>query len=45
MCDLATYFFDMMNPDGTLRDTVDYSILAPEWPDVKASFEARFARR
>jgi hypothetical protein len=45
MCDLAPYFFDMMNPDGALRETEDYSILAPEWPAVKARFEARFARR
>jgi RimJ/RimL family protein N-acetyltransferase len=34
----------MINPDGTLRDTVYYSILAPEWPDVKAHLEARLAR-
>ena len=34
----------MINPDGTLRDTVYYSILAPEWPDVRARLEARLAR-
>ena len=34
----------MINPDGSLRDTVYYSILAPEWPDVRARLEARLAR-
>ena len=33
----------MINPDGTLRDTVYYSIIAPEWPDVKARLQARLA--
>ena len=28
-------------PDGFLRDTVYYSILAEEWPAAKASLEAR----
>jgi RimJ/RimL family protein N-acetyltransferase len=31
--------------DGTVRDTVLYSILAPEWPDVKRHLELRLARR
>jgi RimJ/RimL family protein N-acetyltransferase len=31
--------------DGTVRDTVMYSILAPEWPDVKRHLEVRLARR
>jgi N-acetyltransferase len=31
--------------DGTVRDTVMYSILAPEWPDVKRHLELRLARR
>jgi len=31
--------------DGTVRDTVIYSILAPEWPDVKRHLELRLARR
>ena len=31
--------------DGTVRDTVMYSILASEWPDVKRHLELRLARR
>jgi RimJ/RimL family protein N-acetyltransferase len=30
--------------DGTVRDTVMYSILAAEWPDVKRHLELRLAR-
>lgn len=30
--------------DGTARDTVMYSILAAEWPDVKRHLETRLAR-
>jgi len=30
--------------DGTVRDTVMYSILADEWPDVKQHLAARLAR-
>ena len=30
--------------DGTVRDTVMYSILAAEWPDVKRLLELRLAR-
>jgi RimJ/RimL family protein N-acetyltransferase len=30
--------------DGTVRDTVMYSILATEWPDVKRHLELRLAR-
>lgn len=30
--------------DGTVRDTVMYSILAPEWPDVKRHLQWRSAR-
>jgi RimJ/RimL family protein N-acetyltransferase len=30
-------------PDGTLRDTAFYSILAAEWPGVRAGLEARLA--
>jgi RimJ/RimL family protein N-acetyltransferase len=30
--------------DGTVRDTVMYSILAAEWPDVKRHLETRLAR-
>jgi N-acetyltransferase len=31
--------------DGTVRDTVMYSILVAEWPDVKRHLELRLARR
>lgn len=31
-------------PDGYVRDTVVYSITAPEWPRVRADLEARLAR-
>jgi RimJ/RimL family protein N-acetyltransferase len=30
--------------DGTVRDSVMYSIVAPEWPDVKRHLAARLAR-
>jgi N-acetyltransferase len=30
--------------DGTVRDTVLYSVLAQEWPDVKRNLELRLAR-
>jgi RimJ/RimL family protein N-acetyltransferase len=30
--------------DGSVRDTVMYSILAPEWPAVKRHLESRLAR-
>jgi RimJ/RimL family protein N-acetyltransferase len=30
--------------DGSVRDTVIYSILATEWPDVRRHLEARLAR-
>ncbi|MFE5670683.1 GNAT family N-acetyltransferase [Agromyces sp. NPDC056523] len=32
-------------PDGTWRDTAVYSILADEWPAVRAGLEARLAER
>lgn len=31
--------------NGTLRDSVEFSIIEPEWPAVKANLEARLARR
>jgi N-acetyltransferase len=31
-------------PDGTLRDTVCYSIIASEWPDVERWLDMRLAR-
>jgi RimJ/RimL family protein N-acetyltransferase len=31
--------------DGTARDTVMYSILAAEWPDIRRHLESRLARR
>ena len=33
-----------MRKDGTVRDSVLYSILATEWPDVKRHLELRLAR-
>jgi RimJ/RimL family protein N-acetyltransferase len=33
-----------MRRDGTVRDSVMYSILAAEWPDVKRHLESRLAR-
>jgi N-acetyltransferase len=30
-------------PDGSLRDTVVYSIIAPEWPAVRAGLQHRLA--
>jgi RimJ/RimL family protein N-acetyltransferase len=32
-------------PDGSLRNTATYSIVAAEWPGVKARLEARLAER
>jgi RimJ/RimL family protein N-acetyltransferase len=31
-------------PDGTMRDSVYFSVLAPEWPDVRARLRERLAR-
>jgi aminoglycoside 6'-N-acetyltransferase len=31
----------MLRRDGSLRDTVIYSIVADEWPAVRASLESR----
>ncbi|MGN6390884.1 MAG: GNAT family N-acetyltransferase [Gemmatimonadales bacterium] len=33
----------MINEDGSLRDSVFYSILAGEWPDVRRRLEVRLA--
>jgi N-acetyltransferase len=35
----------MVLPDGTLRDSAWYSVIADEWPDVRASLERRLAAR
>ncbi len=32
-------------PDGTLRDTVVYSIVAPEWPAVRRNLDSLLERR
>ncbi|PSK93951.1 GNAT family N-acetyltransferase [Taibaiella chishuiensis] len=32
----------MVNPDGSLRNTVYYSILKEEWPELKAGLFARY---
>jgi RimJ/RimL family protein N-acetyltransferase len=34
----------MRRPNGTMRDSVYFSILAEEWPDVKRRLEERMAR-
>jgi RimJ/RimL family protein N-acetyltransferase len=34
----------MVMPDGYLRDTVMYSIIASEWPEVKARLDALLSR-
>ena len=34
-----------LGPDGTLRDTVVYSILPQEWPAVRRGLEERLSRR
>ena len=31
--------------NGALRDSVEYSIIEPEWPAVQANLEMRLARR
>ncbi len=36
---------DRVMPDGTVRDTVVYSIILPEWPTVKARLEELVAAR
>jgi RimJ/RimL family protein N-acetyltransferase len=33
-----------MRPDGSVRDSVMYSILAGEWPDVRKNLETRLGR-
>jgi RimJ/RimL family protein N-acetyltransferase len=34
----------MVMPDGVLRDSVYFSVVAPEWPDVKARLLQKIAR-
>ena len=34
----------MRQPNGTLRDTVVYSIIAPEWPTVRTHLDHQLAR-
>ncbi len=34
----------MILPDGFVRDTVMYSVVAPEWRGVKAALENRLSR-
>jgi RimJ/RimL family protein N-acetyltransferase len=34
----------MINPDGSFRDTVYYSVIAEEWPQVKARLERMLER-
>ena len=35
----------MVMPDGSMRDTVWYSVIDTEWPAVKARLEARLEAR
>jgi N-acetyltransferase len=35
----------MVTPEGHIRDSVYYSIIAPEWPQVKALLEGKLAVR
>jgi RimJ/RimL family protein N-acetyltransferase len=35
----------MINDDGSFRDTVYFSIIEPEWPQVKHDLEAKMARQ
>lgn len=39
----GTFRHHMIMPDGRLRDTVYYSILAGEWPAVRLGLEAKLA--
>lgn len=41
----GTFRNHMVMPDGRLRDSVYFSVIAEEWPDVKAALEAKLARR
>jgi RimJ/RimL family protein N-acetyltransferase len=34
----------MVNPDGSLRDTVYFSVITPEWPEVKSRLQAMMNR-
>jgi RimJ/RimL family protein N-acetyltransferase len=34
----------MINPDGSFRDTVYFSIIESEWPEVRKSLEEKLAR-
>src|SRR5688500_20097227 len=36
----GTFRRHMVNPDGTIRDTVYFSVIAEEWPDMKARLQA-----
>jgi RimJ/RimL family protein N-acetyltransferase len=40
----GTFRAHMVMSDGHLRNTVWFSILAPEWPDVKARLRERLER-
>ena len=39
----GTFRSHMVNPDGTLRDTVYFSVIAPEWLGVKKRLEEMMA--
>jgi RimJ/RimL family protein N-acetyltransferase len=39
----GTFRSHMVMPDGALRDSVYFSVIAPEWPAVKRRLEAKLA--
>ena len=40
----TTFSVKLVAPNGTLRDTCVYSIIAAEWPTVKAHLEFQLTR-
>jgi N-acetyltransferase len=40
----GTFRWHMVNTDGSLRDTVYFSVIAPEWPEVSANLLRMMAR-
>jgi len=41
----GTFRRHMVMPDGALRDSVWFSVIAEEWPDVRDLLERRLGRR
>jgi RimJ/RimL family protein N-acetyltransferase len=40
----GTFRRHMVNADGTIRDTVYFSVIAEEWPEVKLALQEKLAR-